>query len=158
METAARPFQRDSVVGDEYVLEDDRPRACGAHTKCSPVISERHARSREGHGKVENLPAFLCVLERRGSHQYVALWRTASQWLPRAEAEASIGSRCRAARFHQVIGASEDQNGFVLRDPLQQFPAWPAQTMIVCSRRNEMLMHRQRERGRWRIMRKLTKK
>src|SRR5215472_4469464 len=96
MESAARPPQRDSVVWDEDVVEDDRLRVGGTHAECPPVVGERHAGSSEGNGEVDNLPAFFGILERSRCHQHVALWQTAGERLFSADAEASVSPLGRA--------------------------------------------------------------
>ena len=118
----------------------------------APVVGERNAGSGEWNGEVEDLPALLGIVKRRRGHQHAALGRTAAERLPGADPEAAVGALDRAVRFHPVIGAGGNQNRLVGGDPLQQLFSRPAVAVMVDGRGDQMLMHRQRQRGRRAIM------
>ncbi|HLH90126.1 MAG TPA: hypothetical protein VKX28_16875 [Xanthobacteraceae bacterium] len=87
-----------------------------------------------------------------------AFGRATAERLSRPDTKAAVGTLRRPVRFHPVIGAGRNQHRLIGGDPLEELPARSAIPMIVDGGGDQMLMHRERERGRGAMMRQLSQK
>ena len=108
-----------------------------------PVVEAVHAPGRQRHRKVQDLRPLGPIFGRRG-HQYVPGRRAAGEGLDGADAVTALHAPCAAVRRQPVVSAPADQHRLRLRHLLEQRPAQSAR-LIVGRRRDQMLVHRQRQ-------------